>query len=99
VPLKEAVRIDGALIPYLRRGGAGRPLPHAVDEYVRQYVGLVRDGKRIVYVNAMYLKMRTSVRNLGTGEFLRLCDGGAEAWGIEYDPEKKSFWGFAANAN
>ena len=32
-----------------------------------------------------------------TDEFMRMCDGGADAWGIEYDTQAKTFAEFVTN--
>jgi hypothetical protein len=67
-------------------------------EYVRQYIGLQRNGSRIVYINALHVKRKSSIVEKVNDEFLRLCDGGSEAWGIEYDPQRKAFSEFETNA-
>ena len=63
--------------------------------YQRQYVGFVRDGRQLVYVNAWRAP-------LGDGfdpeqEGLRACDGGSMFWGAVWDPDTQVFSEFAAN--
>jgi hypothetical protein len=60
--------------------------------YYRQYGGLVVGGRHIVYVNG--------ARNAVTPADWRtspisICDGGALAFGVEYDPASGAFANFA----
>lgn len=81
-------------------GALERALPTVVPggdpaTWQRQYVGLVRDGVRLVYVNAW-------PRNLArpddpSREAVRACDGGAQFWGAVWDPRAAAFSEFAAN--
>ena len=97
VSATEVARIDKSLFRHLRASGLARNLPYPLAEYVRQYLGLLREGKRIVYINALHVKGKRLVVDLVGSEFLRLCDGGAEAWGIEYDTETQAFADFRTN--
>lgn len=60
----------------------------------RQYVGLVRDGRRYIYGNFF-------PKDPGTTEWLRepvlVCDGGADFFGVEYDVERGEFTHLAFN--
>lgn len=99
VPEKEVVLIDKALIRFLRSNGKKIDLPFLITEYVRQYIGLQRNESRVVYINALHVKQkRSSILRKINNEFLRLCDGGGEAWGIEYDPKTKTFGKFETNS-
>jgi hypothetical protein len=55
----------------------------------RQYVGFVRDGKRLVYVNAW--PVRVPSPSDPAREAVRVCDGGAQFWGAVWDPESGAF--------
>jgi hypothetical protein len=59
-------------------------------QYCRVYHGLVRGGRRFIYVNAGDCA-------LGMPGTYEVCDGGAAFWGIEYDVEKKAFTVLEAN--
>src|SRR5664279_5397957 len=48
----EAERIDRALMKHIARSGLRSQLSLAPDGYVRQYLGIVRDGRQVVYINA-----------------------------------------------
>jgi hypothetical protein len=53
--------------------------------YKRFYLGVVKDGRRLVYINAT-----------DNGSFDN-CDGGTCCWGAFYDPVRNEFFGLAVN--
>ena len=64
--------------------------------YYRQYGGLIVTGRRIIYVNG--------ARNVVTQADWRtaaisICDGGALAFGVEYDPATGRFANFTFNGH
>ena len=93
----EAERIDRALIKYVIRSGLKARLTSAAEGYVRQYLGLVRGGRRFVYINAFGARAGED-REEARSEFIAGCDGGSLFWGIEYDVRTKSFLSFAVNS-
>jgi hypothetical protein len=102
VPATEVARIDAALLRHLRSTGLVKRLPYPLADYVRQYLGLLRNEKRIVYVNAFSVGKESVLGRLAEtarAKFLRVCDGGGAAWGIEYDTENKAFAAFETNLN
>jgi hypothetical protein len=74
----------GAHIPELRQ-----PLHRNVNDYHRQYCGLIVEGLRLIYINAL---QNTDVPSTWRKEPFGICDGGAAAWGVIYDPAEKRFW-------
>ena len=70
-------------------------------DFIRQYVGIVRSGRKLVYVNAYPLEgIHTPPGQAPFDwrhELLMGCGGGAEFFGVEYDPQTGSFAGFAYN--
>ena len=58
------------------------------EEFTRQYLGIVVDGKRQIYVNAF---PRGMVSAGWREKFVTICDGGAGVWGILYDPQTGVF--------
>ena len=68
----------------------------------RQYAGFVVAGRKSVYVNA-FPQSETEPPAPGVKPWdwrrkaLIVCDGGAMFFGVEYDPEKKTFSHFAFN--
>ncbi len=93
-------RIEKALAPLvqgaLERSPWAGKVTGTADAYYRQYVGVVIDGRRIVYVNAF--------RSPGGAPIsweLRLatmCDGGELSFGVEYDVEADRLQHLAFNS-
>jgi hypothetical protein len=94
----EVTRIDQELVRHIGRTGVRQRLTLAPDGYVRQYLGLVRDGKRFAYVNAFPLRAGEDVSR-ARAEFAKWCDGGGLFWGIEYDMQTRTFLNFAVNSS
>ena len=74
---------------------------HDMDEFGRQYGGLVVAGRKIIYVNAF---SRSAMDQSGSdsnsnwrAQPVMVCDGGASFFGVEYDPQSKSFAHFEFN--
>jgi hypothetical protein len=61
-------------------------------DYNRQYVGIVINGKKVIYINASSAEMPFSRRKPMMG-----CDGGKRFWGAVYDPETNEFNSLAFN--
>jgi len=62
------------------------------EKYYMQYAGIVLDGKKLIYINAIPGE---------PGDFWKeqavvICDGG-NAWGVLYDPKTKKFYSLAIN--
>ena len=63
------------------------------EKYFMQYVGIVLNGKKLIYINAFpdpgpdgYWKEHT----------ISICDGG-NSWGVLYDPTTGQFFDLAIN--
>ncbi|HTT98915.1 MAG TPA: hypothetical protein VMF58_12760 [Rhizomicrobium sp.] len=73
--------------------------------FVRQYGGLVLNGRKIIYVNAFPSSVvdfdgsnvSPAVNVDWRSVAIRVCDGGNRFWGAEYDPATKKFDHFAFN--
>ncbi|WP_106640247.1 hypothetical protein [Allosphingosinicella vermicomposti] len=65
-----------AVAPEMR--GTGTP---NLKKWERQYVGLVRDGRRFLYGNFFPAQPQDSWRNAP----MIVCDGGADFFGVEFD--------------
>lgn len=68
-----------------------------VANYYLQYVGIILNGRQLIYINAFH-------RNWGEPKDWReqpegICDGGENFWGVLYDPETKQFFDLAFNAS
>lgn len=62
----------------------------------RQYVGLMRHGRRVVYVNGWPDEGRPYTRAT-IRSTLVICGGGRLVFGVLYDPETRTFSHFAGN--
>lgn len=65
-----------------------------VQNYFRQYVGILYEGHRLIYINA-FLGPH-SPKNWQT-EAVIACDGGTSFWGVIFDPETGQFSQLAIN--
>ena len=65
-----------------------------IQSYYRQYVGIVIEGRELIYINAF--RQGTETNDWGW-EPVVYCDGGDLFWGVLYDPETKEFFGLAFN--
>ena len=74
------------------------PMPN----YLRQYAGLIKGGRKIIYVNGFLadeahvgdgLRRKTDWRTRA----VMVCDGYINYFGVEYDPQSKVFMGLAFN--
>jgi hypothetical protein len=71
-----------------------RPL----SEYYRQYLGVVIDGKKLIYVNVFPRSvvnrrdLPEALRDYWREEFVSVCDGGDDFWGALFDLEKQLFF-------
>ena len=64
---------------------------------VRQYVGAVVDGRNVIYINAFPASMMDYDEAFDTSRPVLACDGGADFWGVVFDPETGQFSGLAFN--
>ena len=58
---------------------------------VRQYVGAVVDGRRVIYINAFPASMMDYDDDFDLSQVVMVCDGGADFWGVVFDPETGQF--------
>jgi hypothetical protein len=71
-----------------------------LDGFVRQYAGLVRDGRKTIYVNLFPADVFRAGNNLQEDWRRRaivICDGGASILGVGYDVETGTFIHIAYN--
>ncbi len=65
-----------------------------LNDYHRQYSGMVERGRRLIYINALHSGL---VHSDWRTRALGVCDGGPAAWGVVYDPATGEFSRFAIN--
>jgi hypothetical protein len=86
----------------IRRASPGDGAPLKAEDYYRQYVGIIRNGKRLIHVSGFHRDYARSVAGIhsqgASGDTLRwrtvpisACDGGTMFFSVEYDPRKHSF--------
>ena len=93
--LAQIAQLELALPDLLETKLSGERHP-PIKSYKRQYAGLIVKGRKIIYVNGF-----AGGDGAGPGTWrtdpVKVCDGGNGFFGVEYDPEKKSFEGLAFN--
>ena len=77
-----------------KSGGKFEPRPLRMPKYVRQYAGIKHDGRDMVYVNGFDGE---AVRGDWRNSVVKVCDGYVGFFGVEYDPQSKTFANFAFN--
>ena len=63
--------------------------------WFRQYVGIVRDGRRVIYGN--FYPERGGLNHDWRRTPMIVCDGGPDFFGVEYDVEGRRFTHLAFN--
>jgi hypothetical protein len=71
--------------------GSGR-LESKPEDYYRQYVGVIINGNKVIYINAISGGWRGSKYDPQI-----VCDGGKWYWGAIFDPATKKFSDLAFN--
>lgn len=66
-----------------------------LHDFYMQYVGLVVDGKKVIYINA-FKDESSSQSNWKTIPTI-VCDGGEAFWGILFDVQKGEFFDLTFN--
>jgi hypothetical protein len=68
----------------------------STEDYLRQYGGLIVDGRRVIVINGF---QASAAGDLDTWRSfpMVICDGGPIMFGAEYDPETREFRNFAFN--
>lgn len=70
---------------------------HPVSDYCRQYVGVISNGRKVIYINALPVSdaedkdIDPEDRMQWKKEPAIVCDGGPEFWGAEFDLLAKEF--------
>jgi hypothetical protein len=67
---------------------------HGIHAYLRQYVGIVVGGHKLIYVNAF--KQASAPPNWRS-KAVNFCDGGTDFWGVVFDPSTGEFTQLAFN--
>lgn len=93
-------QLEGEFFPLLqaelKKRGAKDLL---ASDYYRQYGGLVIGEHRIVYINGFHRQVVEKSPNADTWKTtaVGICDGGELAFGVEYNPQLRTFENFRFN--
>jgi hypothetical protein len=68
-----------------------------IGQYHRQYVGIVIDGRRLIYINAFSSVLSDALDAFWRNKIINVCDGGEAFWGAVYDPLTHTFSHLAIN--
>ena len=89
----EVAALEAALPAVLAARPEGHELATAPDGWLRQYVGIVRGGRRFLYGN--FFPRETARHYDDAGRWRRepvlVCDGGPPFFGVEYDVDGRRF--------
>jgi len=92
VTAEQAARIDQMAFMELRRKTYKRKINGKPAAYARQFLGLHRGDRSVIYVNAVFPAPVDSVAKLAND-----CTGSATYWGIEYDLSFERFANFSVS--
>lgn len=92
VPTSDEVNaIEQALPQYLSRSEVRQP-SKPLEEFSRQYSGVIAQGQRLVYINFFPgSSLDFSQGGSWRTEPVIVCDGGDSFWGIVYNVDQKTF--------
>jgi hypothetical protein len=87
---RDVQELEEALSSYLRSAQLDRSTkPRLGAEYGRQYVGIVRNGEKLIYGN-FYFNLDRMYNGRANRAFV-ICDGGNAFWGVVFDPKTRIF--------
>lgn len=69
----------------------------SVHDYYRQYVGIVVNGRKLIYINAFARRLTEYGYDWWRRKPALACEGGEAFWGVLYDPLSQSFSQLAFN--
>jgi len=89
----DVAKCDRLVEHYL--GPSTKRLPRGFIEYHRQYLGIERDGRRVLYVNAFFA--HDAAGPAMRKELVNACDGGDIFWGLVCDSASATISEFEMN--
>ena len=95
----DVVTLENELGSYLQNNsdrfeGQKTPIEERLDEYNRQYIGIILEGKKIIYANYFC----DSVQDWGK-DFVFVMDGGDCFFQFKYDADTAEFFDLQVNGN
>ena len=93
----DVLALEDGLDAYLQnnpdRFYGGTPVWESLDDYNRQYIGMVLDGKKIIYANYFCDSIETDWRK----DFVFIMDGGDCFFQFKYDVDSAEFFDLQVN--
>jgi hypothetical protein len=93
----DVLTLENGLAVYLQnnpdRFYGGTPVWERLDEYNRQYIGIILDGKKIIYANYFCDNVETDWRK----DFVFVMDGGDCFFQFKYDVDSAEFFDLQVN--
>jgi len=83
----DADSLEALLLGYLNGSMTAPPR----RSYGRQYIGIVVNGKRLIYGNFYPPSSNQWAKKIESTRPVATCDGGRLFWGIVFDPSSKTF--------
>ena len=97
----DVLALENTLGAYLQQTNSDRlngqkaPIWERLDEYNRQYIGVIPDGKKIIYANYFCDSLERDWRK----DFLFVMDGGDCFFQFKYDVDAAEFFDLLVNGN
>jgi len=76
-----------------KKGGLPGAQVKEPSRYYRQYVGVIVESRKLIYVNAICSEPPSD----WTSHLADMCDGSECAWGVLYDPATREFFDLQMN--
>lgn len=97
---ENVIAMENDLVSFLQENpdrfySSGTPVWERLDEYNRQYVGIVLDGKQIIYANYFCDSVEIDWRK----DFVFVTDGGDCFFQFKYDVDAATFFDLQVNGN
>jgi hypothetical protein len=73
------------------------PLHRSINDDYKQYVGIIRGGRRLVFLSAFSIPADAPRVRGWQSKPIIWGGGGDTVWRIQYDPQQKTFEGFEMN--
>jgi hypothetical protein len=92
----QVTALEKGLVAALSAADVAQNYKRDISHIARQYGGIVVSGHKLIYVNG-FSTDSSLVRDSWRRDAVRVCDGGPNFFGVEYDPANGTFTDFAFN--
>jgi hypothetical protein len=94
--IAQIAELEQRLPEILEKNLSGQRHP-SVQDYKRQYAGLIVKERKVIYVNGFLSGKENREFKAWRTNPIIVCDGGEGFFGVEYDPQTKTFQSLAFN--